>query len=910
MLALQGLGKSYIKDVNKMVNEKLQTTLSTPSRLDQLESSEAVQSVPPIQHMPMGRMDAIKGDGDSTGLVLPSYALLDGSSVLNFDKLGSFQEHDQCGDLVIQSIQQRSELQLEHSQQASEGQLAAEVSRIVVCLLENLTKNGLNVNGPLQPCNAREISPVVSTNSGLLAVQANHHHESFPEQCSPRESETIMEPVEMLEPIPTFEDVEEPGSESDEDGLKHLWQDMAFSLACTDVQEHGKNAVESNPKNGNGCDHNFFVKDDVGLVCDLCGLVEKDIETIFQFTWGIAHRRKLMKRHVLEQEACKILDEDVNDVAHQQLSKQYFQSLTLHPRYKEIMHEHQLDGFHFLERNIVGDEAGGCILAHAPGTGKSFLIIAFLQSFLQAFPEERVMIIAPKGMLFPWVKEFRKWKVEEILVINLYDAKTSVNHSADDDCFGNLDGISGWSHRWNQLQKIKEWKMNKSILLLGYAQFSSLVKDKTESALSLETKKLLLEVPGLLILDEGHLPRNKDTKILDNLTHIHTKRRILLSGTIFQNNFEELFNSFKLIRPDFLTSRPSCVKSLLEPLVKGDAGASFPHDNISTTKSLSKAQSRDALEYKIFVENLGGKIQFGSKDEQIYAVKLLRKLTKSFVHWYKGQVLETLPGLTDFTVFLHLTQSQKEVISSIQNLVTNHMKREIKSVLACIHPSLAKFETDSQHDDDPLPNLNCDEDPNHGVKTKFVLDVVALSGHLNEKVLVFSQFKAPLLLLIKMFERLWDWSENRQMLRIDGDISAEDREKRINQFNNDAKARILLASIRACGEGVCLIGASRVILLDMPWNPAISRQAISRAFRIGQTKRVFVYRLVGAGSLEEDIHRTTLKKEWLAKVIFESCEDEEFDIKPYEVAAELEDRLFESPRLRKMVKLCYQSSFL
>ena len=63
------------------------------------------------------------------------------------------------------------------------------------------------------------------------------------------------------------------------------------------------------------------------------------------------------------------------------------------------MKSHQVDGFNFLQKNLIAEEPGGCILAHAPGTGKTFLIISFIQSFLTKYPEERPLIVAPKSIL-------------------------------------------------------------------------------------------------------------------------------------------------------------------------------------------------------------------------------------------------------------------------------------------------------------------------------------------------------------------------------------------------------------------------------------------------------------------------------------------------------------------------------
>jgi len=146
-------------------------------------------------------------------------------------------------------------------------------------------------------------------------------------------------------------------------------------------------------------------------------------------------------------------------------------ALEAHPFLESQMHPHQLEGFKILSRNLVEEDSGGCMLAFAPGTGKSFLVICFIQSFMVQVPNARPMIVAPKSMLRPWMVEFKKWEVEEITLMNLYEAE-------------------------NQVEMLKLWQETRSVLLVGYSQFTNM---------SGEVGRYLTEGPGLMILDEGHL---------------------------------------------------------------------------------------------------------------------------------------------------------------------------------------------------------------------------------------------------------------------------------------------------------------------------------------------------------------------------------------------------------------------
>ena len=93
------------------------------------------------------------------------------------------------------------------------------------------------------------------------------------------------------------------------------------------------------------------------------------------------------------------------------------------PGVKDSMYKHQQDGFEFLWKNMAGSidlaeiksscsEFGGCVISHAPGTGKTRLTMIFVETYLKLFPDCRPVIIAPSSMLLTWEGEFRKWNVE------------------------------------------------------------------------------------------------------------------------------------------------------------------------------------------------------------------------------------------------------------------------------------------------------------------------------------------------------------------------------------------------------------------------------------------------------------------------------------------------------------------
>ncbi|VVA34996.1 PREDICTED: CHROMATIN REMODELING 35 [Prunus dulcis] len=138
-----------------------------------------------------------------------------------------------------------------------------------------------------------------------------------------------------------------------------------------------------------------------------------------------------------------------------------------------------------------------------------------------------------------------------------------------------------------------------------------------------------------------------------------------------------------------------------------------------------------------------------------------------------------------------------------------------------------------------------------------------------------------------------------------GDSNSKHREQSVERFNISADAKIFLGSIKACGEGISLVGASQILIMDVQLNPSVTRQAVGRAFRPGQKKKVYVYRLVAADSPEEEDHFICCRKELISRMWFEwneSCGDQDFYMKTVDVN-ECGDMFLESRLLQEDIKV-------
>ncbi len=125
-----------------------------------------------------------------------------------------------------------------------------------------------------------------------------------------------------------------------------------------------------------------------------------------------------------------------------------------------------------------------------------------------------------------------------------------------------------------------------------------------------------------------------------------------------------------------------------------------------------------------------------------------------------------------------------------------------------------------------------------------------------DKVVVVSNFTSTLDAVANLLR-----CRKVKFLRIDGTVTAERRSKFVDFFNKtDSPITVMLLSAKAGGVGINLVGANRLVMLDPDWNPATDQQAMGRVWREGQTKPVFIYRLIAQNSIEESIlHRQTGK---------------------------------------------------
>ncbi len=324
----------------------------------------------------------------------------------------------------------------------------------------------------------------------------------------------------------------------------------------------------------------------------------------------------------------------------------------------------------------------------------------------------------------------------------------------------------------------------------------------------------------LIVLDEAQYIKNARSSTAQSASALNARHRICLTGTPLENHLGELWSIFNFLMPGFLGNEQDFRQAYRNPIEKN-----------------------------------------GDTDRRS---QLARRIKPFLLRRAKLDVARELPPKTEILVPLELESSQRDLYETIRVAVSERIREEVeKKGLArsqiVVLDALLKLR---QACCDPrLVKLEGAKPVKHNTKLDWFTENVPELLDEGRKILVFSAFATLLRNLEKTLEELKiDYS------KITGDT--RDRAHQIDLFQS-GQTSVFLISLKAGGVGLNLTAADTVIHYDPWWNPAAENQATDRAHRIGQTKPVFVYKLIAQGSLEEKILELQARKAELARGILE-----------------------------------------
>ncbi|KAK0745288.1 PHD/FYVE-zinc-finger like domain-containing protein [Apiosordaria backusii] len=338
-----------------------------------------------------------------------------------------------------------------------------------------------------------------------------------------------------------------------------------------------------------------------------------------------------------------------------------------------------------------------------------------------------------------------------------------------------------------------------------------------------------------LVVDEAQALKNDENTLYKSLNMLNIPFKVLLTGTPLQNNKRELFNLLQFVDPNM--------------------------------KAAQLDQDFDEI----------------TSDNLKYLHDLIRPY---FLRRTKAEVLTFLPTMAQIIVPVSMSVLQERLCKSImeknpqlirsifaQGKLKANERGSLSNILMqlrkCLcHPFIYSQAIEDRNLSPELTRRNLIEASSKLMLLEIMLPKLKERGH---RVLIFSQFLDQLTVLEDFLMSL-----NLRHERLDGSQSSLEKQKKIDAFNApDSEIFCMLLSTRAGGVGINLATADTVIILDPDWNPHQDIQALSRAHRIGQRKKVLCFQLVTVDSAEEKILQIGRKKMALDHLLIETMDNQD-----------------------------------
>ncbi|MFI3264129.1 MAG: DEAD/DEAH box helicase [Rikenellaceae bacterium] len=434
------------------------------------------------------------------------------------------------------------------------------------------------------------------------------------------------------------------------------------------------------------------------------------------------------------------------------------------------LRDYQIDGYKWMSR-LAGWGAGAC-LADDMGLGKTVQSIAVL---LNRAERGASLIVAPASVVHNWQSELQRFSPLlkcHILHDNITEREAIVKGAESYDVVITTYGLL---NRVTEIITAKEW--------------------------------------NVILLDEAHNIKNRDTKSSKVAMNLTGEFRLILTGTPIQNHLGEIWNLFNFTNPGLLGSFDSFNQKFITPIE-----------------------------------------QNGDKGRQR---ELKRMLQPFMLRRTKSEVLDELPTKTEIIHRIELSDTERALYENIRIKALEGMESGALNPIQSL-AEITKLRQAACH-----PALIDSTLQLGSSKTSRFVELVTELIDNRHRALVFSQFTSFLSLIKESLD-----AKGIPYLYLDGSTPLKEREKLVQSFQR-GESPLFLISLKAGGVGLNLTAADYVIHLDPWWNPAIEDQASDRSHRIGQTRPVTIYRLIAQDTIEEKIIELHRNKRSLADSLLE-----------------------------------------
>ncbi len=361
----------------------------------------------------------------------------------------------------------------------------------------------------------------------------------------------------------------------------------------------------------------------------------------------------------------------------------------------------------------------------------------------------------------------------------------------------------------------------------------------TYAIMRIDIEEMKKQTWGMIIVDEAQNIKNPDTAQTMSIKILKSDIKIAMTGTPVENRLTELWSIFDFINTGYLGSLKEFQKSYAIPIERFKEKSRAGKLKMSVSPFVLRRLKTD----KSVISDLPDKVVI---NDYCY-------LTKAQTILYEKTLNEMMEKISGFTgvnrrgnIFKLITSLKQICNHPYQFLKAGEMTKEMSG------------------------------------KMEKCVDLVTNILDNNEKTLIFTQYKE----MGDVMTHILADEFNEEPLFFHGSLTVGQREKMIEDFQNDDNRHIMVLSLKAGGTGLNLTKATNVIHYDLWWNPAVEDQATDRTYRIGQDKNVMVHRMITLGTFEEKIDEMLKSKKELAdlavfegeKIITELSDEEIYEI--------------------------------
>jgi superfamily II DNA or RNA helicase len=433
-----------------------------------------------------------------------------------------------------------------------------------------------------------------------------------------------------------------------------------------------------------------------------------------------------------------------------------------------------------------------------------------------------------------WLQFLREFRLAGILADDMGLGKTlqTLAHLLLEKESGRADRPSlvvvPTSLTFNWMHEARQFTPELKVLLLHGPKRKSRFKHLRNHDLVVTTYPLLVRDADalksqsfhLLILDEAQMVKNPKSQASRMVRHLQARHRLCLTGTPLENHLGELWSLFDFLMPGLLGNEKQFRRDFRTPI---------------------EIQNNEAA-----------------------GVRLSQRVRPYLLRRTKEQVAKELPEKCEIIQSVALEGAQRELYETVRLSMHRRVREEIE------RQGLARSQILVLDALMKLRQVCCDprllnsEQIDTSAQSAKLDHLMALLEEMVEegrRILLFSQFTTMLALIEEAVGRA-----GIDYLKLTG--QSRDRERVVKGFQQ-GEAPLFLISLKAGGVGLNLTAADTVIHYDPWWNPAVERQATDRSHRIGQKQRVFVYKLICEGTLEEKILAMQQRKQRLADGLYQ-----------------------------------------